>query len=908
MTRERARRWFRASLLMVPRPLRDRHSADMEADFLDRFDRAAAASASQGRAVVFSAVVDAALASPRQWRARRTLARARREPKGVIAGSLRHDVRLALRSLARAPVFCATAVLTLALGIGANVAIFSILDSLLLKTLPVREADRLVELEFDQDNDSWSNPLWEAIREHKDLAAGSFAWSPTRFNLTNRGESDYVDGLWASGGMFDVLGVRAILGRTFNEKDDLRQGGPDGPVAVIGYGFWERRFGSARDVIGRTLNVEGVTFTIVGVAPRGFFGPDVGRAFDIAVPLGAEAIVKRSESVLDQRSSWWLSIMARLKPGQTVADLRADFRRIQPQVRLATIPPDWPSNQLRRYLDQPFDATPAATGDSSLRGRYGRPLEITMVVVGLVLVVACANIANLLLARASSRRREVAIRRALGASRGQLARQLLIESFVLSGLGVIAALVVAWWGSAFLVRLLWTRPGSVVLDLALDWRALGFTMTLGVGTALLFGTVPALRAAGVQPSEALKEHGRGTIGDARMILNHGLVVVQVALSLLLVVAAGLFVRTFVTLTGRDLGFDGAPIMVVNVDASHTATPAAARSALFDRVRKAVLAVPGVSAAAASLVTPASSSAWMFTVHAPDGLDVRDQGAYVNTVTPGWFTTYNTAVLAGRDFDDRDRKGAPAVAIVNETFARTRFGSASPLGQQLTRRGAPNRPPPPDLEIVGVVRDAVYRSPRDPVPPTMYLSFTQNEAGASAYLSVRAADGLAPTLLIQPLAKTIGEVDRDLVTTFRPLADQISATLVQERLAAVLSGFFGALAVLLAAVGLYGVTSYGVARRRAEIGIRLALGAHPGRVLRLVLRRVAVLVTIGAAIGAALSLWASRFVATLLYGLAPQDPATLAAAVVVLMAVGALAGWLPARRAASLDPARALRDE
>jgi predicted permease len=504
------------------------------------------------------------------------------------------------------------------------------------------------------------------------------------------------------------------------------------------------------------------------------------------------------------------------------------------------------------------------------------------------------------------------VRLALGASRWRLARQLLSESLVLSGIGASLGLAFAWWGSALLVRQLSTGGRTVFLDLSLDWRVLGFTAAVAVGTALLFGTVPAFRAARVEPNEAIKEQGRGVAGERRVGLGSALVVGQVALSLVLVVAAGLFVRTFSALAHVDLGFDRDKVLVVNVTSQRAEMKPAEREALYDRLLKAVVAVPGVSHAGLSFITPVSNSMWNNTVEvtgAPE-MSERDRSTNMNYVSPGWFTTYGTRILAGRAFDDRDRRGSKPVAIVNEAFARHFMNGASPIGRTVRQEGRPGQTMPL-IEIVGLARDAVYLSLRDPVPPTMYLPLAQpdpNDEGfmSSIALSVRAAGG-SPALLTKSVVDAVAGVDRDLSLTVRTLADQVNASLLQERLVAMLSGFFGAVALLLAGLGLYGVTAYAVSRRRTEIGIRLALGARPGGVVRLVLRRVALLVGTGVVAGGAASLWAARFASSLLYGLQARDPVTLAAAAAVLLAVGALAGWLPARRASRIDPARVLRE-
>ena len=813
------------------------------------------------------------------------------------------DVRYGYRALRGTPVVSTVAILSLALGIGANTAIFSVLDTLLLRSLPVDAPRQLVLLADETGRRThWTNPIWEQLRDRPELFDGAFAVSSTRFNLARRGETEFVDGLWASGTMFDVLGVPAILGRTFTEQDDRPGGGPDGPVAVISYGFWQRRFGGATDAIGRSLTVERVPFTIVGVAPPQFFGVDVGRTFDVALPIGTVTLI-RGARALEQRSSWWLRVMFRLKPGQTAEAGTVSLRPLQPLIREATLPNDWHPGELQHFLETAFRLEPAANGGSSLRERYQRPLTTIMVVVGLVLLIASANLANLLLARASARRHELSLRIALGASRLRIARQLLTESLLLSTAGALLGLLLAQWGSRVLVRQLSTVTNTVFLDLSLDWRILGFTAAVAVATAVLFGTAPAVRGTRLQPNDALKGQGRSVVGDGPRSLGHMLVVVQIALSLVLLVAAGLFTRTFASLANLDLGFDSRPIVVAAVEVPSARIEPAKRPELFRRLLEAAAAIPGVSSAALSAKTPVSNNMWNNLIELPDGppMPASERLTHFNMLSVGWFQTYGTPMLAGRDFTSADAPGAPPVAIVNETFAKRFTGGRNPVGTRVRQPHNVTR------VIVGYVRDAVYESLRDPVLPTLYISYGQEtQLPSSTSVSVRAAGG-SPALLTKPLAAALGQVHGDLIITFSPLADQVDAKLTQERIVAVLSAFFGGLALLLAGLGLYGVTSYAVSRRRTEIGIRMALGAAPGAVIAIVLRRAAILVGIGLVAGTAVSLWASRFVSPLLFGLQPRDPLTLVAAIVLLATIGTLAGWLPARRASRIDPARILRE-
>ncbi|HSL22152.1 MAG TPA: ABC transporter permease [Vicinamibacterales bacterium] len=827
------------------------------------------------------------------------------------------DLRDAWRALRTTPIISSVAVLSLALGIGANAAIFSLLNGILLRSLPVKDPHQLAVLTTRSGSrafwiDSWTYPIWEQLRQHQRLFAGAAAWSHDEFDSAPAGQRVRVPGLWVSGGFFEVLGVPAIRGRTITSADDARGGGPEGPAAMISYEYWQTRFGGRTDAIGAPITLNRVAFTIVGVTPPGFFGLEVGQRFDVAIPIGAEPLFHPgAESWLGKRSYWWLNILVRRRPGQTPDAAAAAIRGIQPEIRRATLPDELRPQDRPNYLRHPFELLPAATGTSRLRDRYVRPLFTMMVVVGLVLLIACANVANLLLARAAARRREISVRRALGASSLRIARQFFAESLLLAAIGAIGGLGFAAWGSHLLLSQLSTRTRVVFVELPLDWRVLGFTAAVAIGTALLFGTTPALRARGIGPGDALKERGRGIASGGRLAFGSALLVLQVTLSLVLVVAAGLFVRTFATLARQPLGFDRDAVLIARVEIPPESVEPADRPALFARLADAAATVPGVSRAAASVVTPISGSTWQFTIDFPDGPDLpeRERGAHVNLVTDGFFATYGTRLLAGRDFGRGDTSAAPPVAIVNQAFAQKFFGGANPLGRRVKQvssmsAGATH-------EIVGYVGDAAYRSLRQTVPPTLYLPFAQYAATGrglrpAVSVSVRAAAG-SPALLTRAIADALRRTAPDVSLSLLPLAEQVSGSLVQERLIAIVAGFFGALALLLAALGLYGMTAYAVSRRRAEIGIRMALGAAPARVIRLVMRRLAVLIAIGVLLGTLGSLSASRFVGALLYGLEPRDPSTLAGAAALLVAVSALAGWMPARRASKIDPAAVLRE-
>jgi putative ABC transport system permease protein len=817
-----------------------------------------------------------------------------------MRGILIVDWRDAWRSLRSAPMVTAFCVFSLALGIGGVTALFSILNTLVLKQLPVREPHRLALL---ADN-SWTNPIWEAIRDRRQaFAEDAFAWGNDRFNLSPTATADIVEGFWVSGRMFEVLGVPAIIGRTLTEADDVRGGGAAGAVVVISHSMWQRRYAGAPDVLGKTLLVERVPFTIVGVTPQGFFGPDVGRSYDIAMPIGAEPLVRKDRSRLDRRTSSWMNIMARLRPGQTAAEATNQLRAIQPEIRQATMPEGPGAGE--RYLVDPFRLVAAPGGRSLFRSRYEQPLRVLLGVVGMVLFIACANVANLLIARASDRRHELTLRLALGASRWRIARQLLAESLCIGAAGAALGVWFAEWGSRLLVRQLSSTALVIDLDLQTDWMVLGFATLVTLTATLVFGVAPALSASRLAPNEVLKAHGRGG-SDRRGLVRHVSVVAQVAFSLALAAAAGLFARTFIALDSRDLGVDRHAVLLATANVERNPASGEARSALFMRMAEAVATVPGVAGAAVSYTTPVARSGRNTTMKVPEGspLTRRERTAWINVVSPGWFNVMGLQLAAGRDFDTRDNAGAPRVVAVNRAFARRFLPGVDPVGARVaTDETGAN--PNSTLEVVGLVEDSVYRTVREVPEPAMYLPFAQGGASTTMTIVVRAAAG-DPVRLAHGVAVAMEQVDPTAVLSFRSLDEQFDAAMTQERVLATVAMFFGGLGLLLAGVGLYGVTSYAVTSRRAEIGVRIALGSSADGVVRLVLRRVAWLVGIGVVAGAALSLWAGKYVQTLLYGLEPRDPVTFAGAAIVLGTVAIVAAWIPARRASRIDPMAALR--
>jgi putative ABC transport system permease protein len=826
-----------------------------------------------------------------------------------VLDSVRQDVRAAVRGLRKSAGFSAVVIGTLALGIGANTSLFSIFNSLIMRPLPVQDPGSLALF----TDGSWSYPVWQEIRARaSDLFDGAFAWSGQSFDLAQGGRAVIVDGAYVSGQFFDVLGVPAFRGRMLTPADDSAAP-PNGPVAVISHRFWRQHFGGADDVLGRQLTVQRLPFTIVGVMPPGFFGVDVGRMADVMLPFSAEPLLQGRESRLQSAGSWWLEMMVRLKPGQTIEQANAVLRGVQPQIRDATLPGlEGDPAFAARYLVRPFALAPAATGNSGLRRRFETPLFAMVVAVGLVLLVACANIASLLLARALARRGELSVRLALGASRGRIARLLFVESLLVAMTGAALGLVFAKWSSALLVQQLGTWNSTVSLDLALDWRVLVFAAALACLCAISAGVAPMIAVKSVAPGEALKGAGRAMAGDRRFAVRGALVVAQIAVSFVLVIAAGLFLRTFASLNQLPLGFVPEPLVVVQMDLLASGIPPEERGARVERFRDAVAARPGVKSASVSAVRLLTGGGWATnSVGVGDDPmtpeDHRNSGrVWRNATTSGWFETMAIPLLSGRDFTDRDRVGSPPVAIVNEAFVRRFLSNRRPIGHTL--RVADEGP---RYEIVGVVADAVYTTPREGMLATMYVPLAQREPREwnfwrDAVLTIKAVSGQR-ALIERDVAAALTQADPTLVFTSGTFDQMIDATVTQERLIAMMSGFFGALALLLAGLGLYGVVAQAVSARRTEIGLRMALGAQPTGIVRLVFRHIGVLIVTGLALGLAGSWWAARFIAPLLFQVESRDPTTFAGTAAVLVAVGLLAAWVPARRAARLDPATVLRE-
>ncbi|MFZ0213427.1 MAG: ABC transporter permease [Candidatus Acidiferrales bacterium] len=835
-------------------------------------------------------------------------------------GNLLQDLRYGLRTLAKSPAFAAVAILTLALGIGANAAIFQLIDAVRLRTLPVTDPSTLAIVHLNKKHWGSGNfngpyseftfPLWHQVEQRQQAFSSIAAWGANRHNLATGGEVDNAQVLYASGDFFRTLGVQPFLGRLISAADD--QAGCAGGVD-LSYSFWQRRYGGESSVIGKTLTLDGHPFPILGVTPPSFYGVSVGDRFDVAIPICAEPVVnpgKFSFIAGDRpRETWWLSVFGRLKPGWNLQRAAAQLESTMPAALHETIPPQYDAEGVRHYLDYTLETRPAANGFSNMRDDASDPLWLLLGLSGLVLLIACANLANLLLARASSREREIAVRLALGASRGRLIGQLLSESALLAIAGAVCGGFLAAVLSHSLIAFISTPDSPVFLDMPTDWRVLGFAGGLAILTTILFGLAPALRSGSVPPGVVLKTGGRGsTGGHERFRLQRILVASQVALSLVLLAGALLFARSLRNLMTRNPGFQENGILVANVDFTRLKVPDAQQEQftrnLLDRIR----AVPGVAGAATSTRSPvngSSSNDWVLDDKGghPNGASWEDY------VSAGYFETIENTMIMGRDFNSEDSATAPGVAIVNQTFVKQFLnGAKNPIGMRF-RVWAPPGQPARYYNVVGEVKDSVYNDMHDKMVAVMYFPRTQLAPPfvyPGATFLIRSRGGMAGLLI--SVKDAITGVNPEIDIQFKVLSTQIRDSLVQDELMATLCGFFGALAVLLAAIGLYGVISYTVAQRTNEIGIRMALGSQPSGVIRLILGEVAVLIAIGVVVGVGLTLAGSKAASSLLFGLKARDPLTLALAVVILAVIGFAASFIPARRASRLDPMVALRYE
>jgi predicted permease len=829
------------------------------------------------------------------------------------------DFKLALRVFAKSPAFAGIVVLTLALGSGANTAIFSLLDQVMLRLLPVERPYRLVVLHAPGPYSGWtssqsetvdplSQPMFEGIRDRTSAFSGVLADYRTSMHVSVGGETENVSGDMVSGTFFQVLGLRPALGRLFTPEDDRVVSGH--PVVVLGNRFFQRRFGGDAGVVGRTLSINGHPMTVIGVAPPFFDGVEVGASIDVYVPLSMQQEVQPTwgKRLGDWRSRW-LTCVARLKDGVSVEQARAVANVVYRQLIEEDLQHiQAPSERIQKlFREKSLELLPGGRGTSGLRDQSGTPLVVLMGMVGLVLLIACANVASLLLTRASSRQKEIAVRLALGAGRFRLVRQYLVESVALALAGGLAGLLLAYWVGGALIHALPYEEATRTLSPAPDVRVGLFTLALSVLTGVVFGLVPALRASRAEPGLALKSEAAAVVGGGgHFRLRKGLVVAQVALSLLLLIGAGLFVRSLMNLRALDPGFRAERLLTFTVDPGLNGYDFKHRVDVLRRIQEEIAAEPGVasvSAAEVALMTHSNSSSTV-RVEGYESKEGENMNPNFNSVAPGFFPTLGIPLVAGRDLGPTDLLEGPKVAVVNEVFARCFFKNENPVGR---RFGLGRQEKGFDIEIVGVVRDGRAATMREETRRFVYLPFMQEESVGGLTYYVRST--LDPDAIGPRVRAAVRRVDVGLpVTDMKTMTAQIGESLFVERMVAALSAAFGLLATVLAAIGLYGVMSHAVAMRTREIGLRVALGADRRSVLLLVLREVAILAAIGVAIGLPGGYGLGRLVESQLFGLTARDPLTFGVATVALIATALLAGLVPAARAARVDPMTALRYE
>jgi putative ABC transport system permease protein len=823
----------------------------------------------------------------------------------------KQDVRHALRGFRRNPGFALVAILSLALGIGANTALFEVVNAVRLRTLPVADPASLVEVHIvDRDGargnfQTWfssvTQPIWREIALRREPFSGLFAWGKDEFSLSNGGEIRSAQGLIVSGEFFGTLGVTPAAGRLLSIGDD--QPGC-APRAVLGHGMWQRAYNGDPSAVGRTITLNGKPVEIVGVAAAGFHGLEVGRVFDVAVPLCSEpAFSTDGKGRANAGTTWWLGVFGRLRPGWTPERASAQLAAASPALFRASLPAGYPAVSVDKYLKFTLTARPGGAGLSPLRDAYGTPLWLLLAIAGVVLVIACANLANLLLARASAREREMAVRLGLGASRARIVRQLLTESLVLVAVGTALALLLAGWMGQSLVAALETTGSRFTLPLGVDWRVLGFASGLAAATCLLFGLAPALRGTRIAAADVMRASARGASASRdSMALRRTLVVVQVALSVALLFGSLLFARTLHNAASVDPGFEAEGLLTGQVDFRLVGVPEEARGRYGAEIVEAIRAVPGVRSAALTAIIPVSGDSSGNRVW-PAGAPDQRFGMSNNTVGPGYFATMAIPLLTGRDFDGRDVPESTPVAVVDDLFAATFGGAEAALGRRFTREVTPSSPEK-TFEIIGVVRRSTYASLKASPGPVVYYATTQGPGSQRPRVVIRTRH--ADATVAPAITATLARRDARIHVRYVVMSTVIRDTLVQDRLLASLSGGFGVVAALLTMVGLYGLVAYAVTRRTAEIGIRMALGATRRDIAGLLVGETGILLAIGAVAGIGLAVAGGRFAAALLFQVRPHDPLSLAGAVILLAAIAVCASYVPARRAMRIDPVIALR--
>jgi predicted permease len=814
-------------------------------------------------------------------------------------------------------LFASVAVLSLALGIGANAAIFTLINQLILQLLPVEHPEQLVQLTA-RGNHYGSNTganalsylMYTDFRDKNQVFRGIFCRHGRTFSVSLDGRTELVSGEDVSGNYFPVLGVKAALGRVFTSNDDLIQGGH--PVAVLSYGYWKTRFNGDPGILGRKLVVNGYPLTVVGVSQKGFDGLEVGFSPQIRIPMTMHDVTPVDPfPELNNRRRRFVQVYGRLKPGVTLASAKAGLQplfhqTLQMEVQMPAFAKATAYTK-DRFLAMWMDVLPASKGRSQLRRQFSTALLALMAIVALVLLIACSNVANLLIARASSRQKEIALRLALGASRWRLVRQLLVESALLSAIGGAAGLGLAVLMDGALLGFLPAGNTPLTLSSRPDAAVLGFTAAVSLATGLVFGLIPALQATRPQLASTLKDQASSVVGGTAVALRKGLVVAQVALSLLLLIGSGLFIQSLKNLKELRPGFQTHNVVTFAVEPTLSGYKTDWTLEYYRQLTDRVKAIPGVSGMALAVVPVLADNEWdnWVTVDGYTAKQGENVDPHMQFCSSEFFETMKIPLLLGRTFDARDDKGAPKVAIVNEKFVKRYIGKANPIGRHVGMGKDPGTKL--DIEIVGVVGDTKYESMRDEVPYEMYIPYRQANFvdGMAAYARTRSD----PANFFTRIRQVVRDVDASVpMYDMRTLDQQVENSLVTERMLAALSTVFGALATLLAAVGLYGVMAFMVARRTREIGIRMALGARGGSVVWLVMREVLLLSAAGLAIGLPAAWALTRLVETQLFGVKATDPFTMVLAMFGIAGVAALSGYLPARKATTIDPMLALRFE